>query len=44
MGDEAWVFPPAESADEHGIVGVGADLEPATIIAAYSQGLFPMPL
>lgn len=44
MGDEAWVFPPAESADEHGIVGIGADLEPATILAAYSQGLFPMPL
>ena len=22
MGDEAWVFPPAETADEHGIVGI----------------------
>ncbi|HEX7096376.1 MAG TPA: leucyl/phenylalanyl-tRNA--protein transferase [Acidimicrobiales bacterium] len=39
-----WVFPPADSADEHGLVGVGADLEPGTILAAYRSGLFPMPL
>ena len=39
-----WMFPPAESADEHGIVGVGADLAPATVISAYQRGLFPMPL
>ncbi len=38
------MFPPADSADEHGIVGIGADLEPDTVLAAYSQGLFPMPL
>ena len=38
------MFPPADSADEYGVVGVGADLEPETILAAYSQGLFPMPL
>ncbi len=44
MGANAWVFPPAESADEHGVVGVGADLEPETILTGYSQGLFPMPL
>ena len=25
-------------------MAVGADLEPATLLAAYSQGLFPMPL
>ena len=25
-------------------MGVGADLEPATLVAAYSRGLFPMPL
>lgn len=37
-----WSFPPATSADEHGIVGVGADLEPGTLLAAYRQGLFPM--
>jgi leucyl/phenylalanyl-tRNA--protein transferase len=39
-----WAFPPAESADEDGLVGVGADLEPGTILAAYRRGLFPMPL
>ncbi len=39
-----WVFPPVDSADEHGIVGIGADLEPGTILAAYRRGLFPMPL
>lgn len=26
------------------LVGVGADLEPGTLLAAYRQGLFPMPL
>lgn len=44
MSGSSWVFPPADSADEHGIVGVGADLEPETVLAAYRQGLFPMPL
>jgi leucyl/phenylalanyl-tRNA--protein transferase len=45
-----WVFPdvrglPAarrgDEADD--LVGVGADLEPGTLLAAYRQGLFPMP-
>ena len=40
----AWRFPPVESADEHGIVGVGADLEVETLLHAYSSGLFPMRL
>ncbi len=39
-----WAFPPAESADEHGLVAVGADLAPGTLLAAYRAGLFPMPL
>ena len=38
------MFPPADTADEHGLVGIGADLEPGTILAAYHSGLFPMPL
>ena len=38
-----WAFPPAEAADEHGIVAVGADLEPGTLLSAYRAGLFPMP-
>lgn len=39
-----WGFPPAHTADEHGVVGVGADLEPGTILTAYRAGIFPMPL
>lgn len=39
-----WGFPPAGTADDDGVVGVGADLEPGTLLAAYRQGLFPMPL
>jgi leucyl/phenylalanyl-tRNA---protein transferase len=39
-----WVFPPVDQADDSGLVGVGADLEPGTILAAYRSGLFPMPL
>ena len=37
-------FPPANEADEVGVVGVGADLEPGTLLAAYRSGLFPMPV
>ena len=39
-----WAFPHPSSGDESGLVAVGADLEPATLLAAYSRGLFPMPL
>jgi leucyl/phenylalanyl-tRNA---protein transferase len=42
-----WVFPDlaALPADGRGddLVGMGADLEPGTLLAAYRQGLFPMP-
>jgi leucyl/phenylalanyl-tRNA--protein transferase len=43
-----WVFPndPAELAAAAGtgeVVGVGADLAPGTLLAAYRSGLFPMP-
>ena len=38
----AWLFPPADTADETEIVGVGADLEPGTLLTAYRSGLFPM--
>jgi leucyl/phenylalanyl-tRNA--protein transferase len=40
----AWAFPSADDADGDGLVGVGADLEPGTILAAYRRGLFPMPI
>ena len=39
-----WVFPPVEDADPEGPVAVGGDLEPGTLLAAYRQGLFPMPV
>ncbi|HEX5614992.1 MAG TPA: leucyl/phenylalanyl-tRNA--protein transferase [Acidimicrobiia bacterium] len=39
-----WEFPDAALADEHGVVGLGADLEPPTLLAAYRAGLFPMRL
>ena len=38
-----WGFPPVEAADESGLVAVGGDLEPGTLLAAYRSGLFPMP-
>ncbi|WP_419918621.1 leucyl/phenylalanyl-tRNA--protein transferase [Candidatus Poriferisocius sp.] len=39
-----WAFPPADTADENGLVGIGADLAPGTLLAAYRTGLFPMTL
>jgi leucyl/phenylalanyl-tRNA--protein transferase len=38
-----WIFPDPLEADDD-IVAVGADLEPATVLSAYEQGIFPMPL
>ena len=40
----AWVFPPADSADDYGVVGIGADVDPGTLLTAYRSGLFPMPI
>ncbi len=40
----AWSFPPADAADDQGLVALGADLEPGTLLAAYRRGIFPMPL
>ncbi len=39
-----WLLPSPDRADAHGLVAVGADLEPGTLLAAYRGGLFPMPL
>jgi len=39
-----WDFPPLHAADANGVVALGADLEPATLLAAYRRGLFPMRL
>lgn len=38
------MLPAADRADRDGLVGVGADLEPGTLLAAYRCGLFPMPV
>jgi leucyl/phenylalanyl-tRNA--protein transferase len=38
-----WVFPSLHGADPDGPVAIGGDLEPGTLLAAYRQGLFPMP-
>ena len=42
--ENIWLFPPAATADEYGFVAVGADVTPGTLLAAYRNGLFPMPI
>ena len=37
-------MPPADGAEAEGLVALGADLEPGTLLAAYRAGIFPMPL
>jgi leucyl/phenylalanyl-tRNA--protein transferase len=39
-----WEFPAADTWGPDDLVGIGADLEPGTVLAAYRRGLFPMPL
>ncbi len=39
-----WALPSAAVAGDTEIAGVGADLAPGTLLAAYRQGLFPMRL
>jgi leucyl/phenylalanyl-tRNA--protein transferase len=40
-----WEFPPpSRFAPDDDLVATGADLEPGTLLAAYRQGLFPMPV
>ncbi|HEX3540833.1 MAG TPA: leucyl/phenylalanyl-tRNA--protein transferase [Acidimicrobiales bacterium] len=44
-----WAFPDsvdviARAAGDSEVVGVGADLEPGTLLAAYRHGVFPMPV
>lgn len=38
-----WLLPDPRSADEDGVVGVGADLTPPTLVDAYRRGIFPWP-
>lgn len=37
-------FPDPRQADEDGVVAVGGDLHPKTLLAAYRQGIFPWPV
>lgn len=39
-----WRIPTPRRTDAEGLVGVGADLEPGTLLAAYRSGVFPMPV
>ncbi|MGZ4466347.1 MAG: leucyl/phenylalanyl-tRNA--protein transferase [Nocardioides sp.] len=41
--DTGWVFPDLAGSDHDDLVGMGADLAPGTLLAAYRHGLFPMP-
>ena len=43
-GPSPWVIPSPIGADPEGPVAIGADLEPATLLAAYRAGVLPMPL
>jgi len=43
LPESPWVFAPERWPEEE-CVAAGADLEPATLIAAYRAGAFPMPL
>lgn len=36
-------FPPVDSADEDGLVAIGGDLKPASLLLAYRSGIFPWP-
>ncbi len=38
-----WLFPVVSHRDADDLVGAGADLEPGTLLAAYRNGVFPMP-
>ena len=39
-----WNLPDPHHLDSGDLVGVGADLEPGTLLAAYRSGMFPMPV
>ncbi len=37
-------FPPLETADDDGLLAVGGDLEPESLLLAYRSGIFPWPI
>ena len=42
VGGSRWRIPPSSEWPEEDLVRAGADLEPSTLIDAYSRGIFPM--
>jgi leucyl/phenylalanyl-tRNA--protein transferase len=42
VGESRWKFPPPAEWPSGDVVAAGGDLAPATLVAAYRQGLFPM--
>jgi leucyl/phenylalanyl-tRNA--protein transferase len=44
VAETRWRFPPPIDWPDGDIVAAGGDLEPSTLVAAYRQGLFPMPV
>ncbi len=39
----SWMLPDGDAADEDGVIGIGADLDAATLVDAYRRGIFPWP-
>ncbi|MBW3621113.1 MAG: leucyl/phenylalanyl-tRNA--protein transferase [Actinobacteria bacterium] len=39
----SWLLPDPGDADDDGVVGIGADLAPGTLVDAYRRGIFPWP-
>jgi leucyl/phenylalanyl-tRNA--protein transferase len=42
VGTMRWAFPPSSEWPDGDLIAIGGDLEPATLITAYSAGMFPM--
>jgi leucyl/phenylalanyl-tRNA--protein transferase len=42
VGESRWKFPPPAEWPDGDVIAAGGDLAPATLVAAYRQGLFPM--
>lgn len=43
VAPSVWALPDGDTADADGLVGIGADLAPATLVDAYRRGIFPWP-
>ena len=44
VGMSGWLLPAVERAGADGPAGVGADLEPVTLLGAYARGIFLRPI